>query len=193
MGKEKTYKRIIELSTQKFFSSGFSKISMDEIVKELGMSKATIYRYYNSKSELCSAVINNFFGEIESIIFELKEQNISTYDRIYLFMEKLSIKLDAISIQAANDIETTAPYLYKEFMDKRKKVILDNLASLLDEGKKSGEFRSDISEVLVANMIFASVSRLSSKEFMINNNFSYSEILRGILNVIIEGYMSKDI
>lgn len=40
---------IIEASRNLFHQFGFKKVSMDEIAKEAGVTKKTIYMYFNSK------------------------------------------------------------------------------------------------------------------------------------------------
>ena len=41
--------KIINYAQDRFFKEGFYKITMDEISKELGMSKSTLYKYFPSK------------------------------------------------------------------------------------------------------------------------------------------------
>ncbi|MBL7128958.1 MAG: helix-turn-helix transcriptional regulator, partial [Ignavibacteria bacterium] len=44
--------KILNFARQKFHREGFYKISMDEIAKELHVSKKTIYKYFPSKEKL---------------------------------------------------------------------------------------------------------------------------------------------
>ena len=44
--------RILEKARDMFFKLGFSKVTMDEIAFELGMSKKTLYRYFKTKKNL---------------------------------------------------------------------------------------------------------------------------------------------
>ena len=49
---QSTRKRILERVRSRFFSSGFSKVTMDELAHDLGVSKKTIYKHFPSKNEL---------------------------------------------------------------------------------------------------------------------------------------------
>lgn len=48
---------IIELATKLFWKNDYEKTSMNQIVKELGIAKGTVYHYFSSKEELMFAVI----------------------------------------------------------------------------------------------------------------------------------------
>ncbi|MDH8679037.1 TetR/AcrR family transcriptional regulator [Fusibacter bizertensis] len=188
MGKQKTYKRILEYSRNIFFEVGYSKVSMDELVHEIGMSKATLYRYYSSKEELFEAVVDDFFDEIEEEIYHILNTNLSSDAIIEKFIYTMSKRLSIIDPNAAYDIEKSTPLLFKKFLERRKIAILDNLVNILENGKKEGIYRSDISSIIVANIILASIDQLTKKEFVINNEFSYSDIFGSVISTVIDGY-----
>lgn len=60
---------IIEVATRQFLEHGYDGASLDSIVREMGGSKGTIYRHFQGKEELFSAVIRESMslGEVMSI------------------------------------------------------------------------------------------------------------------------------
>lgn len=46
------YNRLMEKAEELFISLGYKGVSMDQIAKEAGISKMTIYKYFSSKEEL---------------------------------------------------------------------------------------------------------------------------------------------
>jgi len=188
MGKQKTYRKILEYSRNIFFEVGYSKVSMDELVNEIGMSKATLYRYYRSKEELFEAVVDDFFDEIEEEIRHILNTDLPSDAIIQEFISSISKRLSTIDPNAAYDIEKSAPSLFKKFLERRKITILDNLVNILEKGKNEGFYRSDISSVIVANIILASIDQLTKKEFVINNEVSYRDIFTSVIGVVIDGY-----
>ncbi len=46
--------RILEVAGSQFFSLGFTKVTMDEIAHELGLSKRTLYQYFPGKKPCCA-------------------------------------------------------------------------------------------------------------------------------------------
>jgi len=49
-----------------FLNHGFKSVTMDDLAKELGMSKKTIYQFYQDKTALVSAVTDHLFEHIST-------------------------------------------------------------------------------------------------------------------------------
>lgn len=59
---------IIEVAKRLFAHTGFHGVSIDEIVKEVGVSPAILYRHFESKEELYQAVLQEFSATRESYV-----------------------------------------------------------------------------------------------------------------------------
>ncbi len=57
-----TRERIRQKADDLFMQLGTRNVSMDDIARELGMSKKTIYQYYSEKDELVNAVLDHHAG-----------------------------------------------------------------------------------------------------------------------------------
>lgn len=51
--------RYLDIALRLFLDHGFNGVSMDELVAEAGGSKATLYRYFDSKEALFEAIIDD--------------------------------------------------------------------------------------------------------------------------------------
>jgi AcrR family transcriptional regulator len=56
---------IVEAARRLFFAPGFGRVSMDDLARELGMSKKTIYRHFPDKRSLLTAVLDQQFAAVE--------------------------------------------------------------------------------------------------------------------------------
>lgn len=56
---------IVEAAGRLFLASGFARVSMDDLARELGMSKKTIYRHFPDKRSLLAAVLDRVFSAVE--------------------------------------------------------------------------------------------------------------------------------
>ena len=59
---------IIEVAKRLFAQNGFHGVSIDEIVKQVGVSPAILYRHFSSKDELYEAVLHEFSCTRESYV-----------------------------------------------------------------------------------------------------------------------------
>jgi AcrR family transcriptional regulator len=59
-----TERRILETASRLFLRYGFEKTTMDDIAREAGIAKATLYRYWPSKEALFEALL---YREIRAV------------------------------------------------------------------------------------------------------------------------------
>jgi len=62
---------IIKGATAMFLSHGFNAVSMDKIAQAAPVSKATLYKYFDSKHDLLAAVINELCTSLLQVMDEL--------------------------------------------------------------------------------------------------------------------------
>lgn len=74
--------QIIETARKLFHKFGFKKVSMDEIAKEAGVTKRTIYTYFPSKEDLLKYFIMEEIKHMKSIIEEVENNNEDFFDII---------------------------------------------------------------------------------------------------------------
>lgn len=58
--------KIIEVATKLFFEQGYPQTSLDQIIKQCGGSKQTLYRYFGGKKGILVEVINQCSKEVEA-------------------------------------------------------------------------------------------------------------------------------
>ena len=54
--KEQARKRIIKAATAEFAKKGYRNVTMNDIAEKVGVSKAALYHYFNSKQSLVAAI-----------------------------------------------------------------------------------------------------------------------------------------
>ena len=75
--------KIINTSTDLFLNLGFKSVTMDDIAAELGMSKKTIYIYFENKEKLVEATEKYFFKKITDGIKDIKNNATDPISELY--------------------------------------------------------------------------------------------------------------
>ncbi|HOJ50192.1 MAG TPA: TetR/AcrR family transcriptional regulator [Spirochaetota bacterium] len=155
--KIKTEKRehIINTARKLFASKGFESVSINEIAKEAGIAKGTIYLYFENKYELFIEVLR--FAEemtMKKVYKFLEEKkNISTFDKIEyilnIFNEFISTYPEYISIfmilhhQLPLEVIEKIKSMIKD-MQCKKIHVWDVIAEIIREGIEKGEIMQGI-------------------------------------------------
>lgn len=137
--------QIIEAAITTFVRLGLADARMEDIADEVGLSKATLYLYFDSKDALIGAILDSFVGRELAIARKLLDEERSA-----------SAKLEALIDIVVADTQEFLPYvpLYFDFLgmalreESIREVVkkpfneyLEIVVAILEEGQAAGEFR----------------------------------------------------
>ena len=74
--------QIIEVARKLFHKFGFKKVSMDEIAREAGVTKKTIYRYFDSKEALLKYFIQEEIQNMKAIVEKVESKNMDFFGTV---------------------------------------------------------------------------------------------------------------
>jgi AcrR family transcriptional regulator len=183
--------RILERCRCRFFSSGFTKVTMDEMAHELGVSKKTIYKYFPSKTELLRELLRTKMDEAQSGI-----QRIAGQSRLS-FVQKLKEAYTFAGQQVSElgqpflrDLERNAPEIWKEFDEHRNQTVLRALRNLMEDGVRKRAFKSDINPQLLLLMYTTLIQRIMNPETLSQLPLTPSAAMAAIREVFFEGALT---
>jgi len=178
--------QIIEVARELFHKFGFKKVSMDEIARESGVTKKTIYHYFNSKEALLEYFIQEEIQNMKTIIEEVESKNMDFFDTVNDAICKLlkyRKEKDFLNVISREAEWLKDPILVKNLalIDTQ---IQNYIKSKLQKAKEKGfiEFTNlDVTAFLVYKMYIALIIEWSDKdktmdEQMIAN--SISEVIK---------------
>lgn len=86
--KERKRRRILEVARHLFFQHGYRRTSVDEVARQAGIAKGTVYLYFKTKTELLYAVVLEEEAGLMERTRDAFDQTLSPRDRLrsYLVM-----------------------------------------------------------------------------------------------------------
>ncbi|RCX02171.1 TetR/AcrR family transcriptional regulator [Marinomonas foliarum] len=165
---EATRNKIITIAEALFIENGFADTQMKDIAAATGMSRNTLYRYYQDKYDLgfsiLVVVLTRKIGVYEGIIDKIKARHFSNV------LEGLGVLMQAYSdVQYADDDRFIAEFdgyyagsrIPTEFRDKLTQLLPDTVSKSLTDivslGQAEGSIRADVPASYLAVTLFNSV------------------------------------
>ncbi len=93
---EERKNQILEAATAVFARLGFHKARMDDIVEESGLSKGSLYWYFNSKDEIILAILNRMFERELLDLKNLPEMPGSAAERLERMVERAIVDIQGM-------------------------------------------------------------------------------------------------
>ncbi len=144
--------RIIKGGEELFLQAGIKSITMDDIAKHLGMSKKTIYQFFNDKNELVSALVKKKLVEDECQIKTIIESSTNVIEEMINMMKCSEEIFSRINPIVIHDMQKYHPDAWSEFQKFKSDVLIKTLEELLDKGIEQGFIRPEIDVKILAKM-----------------------------------------
>lgn len=146
---------ILDKAAALFCQFGLSRVTMEEIAHEFGISKKTLYQFYSSKNDLLKEVTDSIYRQIQCRNQSLLKN--SEMDFLEKINELIKSSLENISRTEIlkKDLQKNFPELWKHYSNLHSQDYPEYLEKLLREGIKKGRIREDINIPIVL-MIFTS-------------------------------------
>jgi AcrR family transcriptional regulator len=165
---------IIDAATEEFAALGFAGARIDAIAARAEINKRMLYYYFGNKEDLFQAVLERAYDSIRSAEKNLHldeldpataiRQLVSFTWHYYLAHPEFLALLNSENLHQAVHLKDA------ESIRKTNSPLVDTLERVLDQGKKSGVFRSGVDPV----QLYISIAALSY--FYLSNNPTLSTV-----------------
>jgi len=185
--------RILERSRELFFKYGYSRLSLDELAEDLGISKATIYRYFPDKESLLRAVMVEtrewVLSQLQAIV---RDDRLAVKARLTAYLEFISRFMSGLSRDFIRDLRQKLPDLWKEMDSFRRQQVFPLVSEVILEGVKKGEIKSDLDGRLFLEMFWYLVQEFMNPDWIISHDYSPSELLQSIIDIVFYGIFVEE-
>lgn len=184
--------RIVAGARRHFFAYGLRGVTMDDLAKELGMSKKTLYAHFPSKMALLKAVLLNKLHNIEADLEEITSVCASDFPtalrQLLACIQKHS---DEAQPPFVRDIEGEAWEQIKSIQAQGRQMIYRQFGKFLDEGQKAGIIRQDIPTKLVIEILLGARDAIMNPEKLSELEIMPKIAVAAIITVILEGVITE--
>lgn len=138
--------RIIKASDTLFTQYGFSKTTADEIARQAGMSKRTLYKYFESKLQILDTLIDEKLDHLRSDLNTILQQKIDFPEKMRRITTSVAVNLSGLSQHFLEDLQRNTPQIWEKVSEFRRQMVHVYFPMLLDEGSKEGHFKKSLNK-----------------------------------------------
>ena len=163
---------LLDAALRIFAERGYGNTRLEDIAAAVGVTKGTIYHYFETKEDLLRQAIEHnherVFLPLEKGIRERKGP-VSTTIRLFLrraFGGNMDQTRQSVLTLLVQGVAREVPHVYQRWLEAGPARAWQLLAELIEEGKASGEFRKDVdSEVAARVTISGLILQLAWQQF----------------------------
>lgn len=197
---EEIYQMVLRL----YRKYGIKSVTMDDVSRELGISKKTLYAFVKDKKELVEkAVLHEFDFVKECFNNVFEKEGINAIEQLIEVNYFMRNQLKYHSSSLDYDLKKYYPELFHKINEKKQQEMYDSVLSNMKKGKEEGIYREDLKEEIIAKLYVTRIIHAHESEIITIEDFiapeAYKEYfvyhIRGIANQkgieILESNMDK--
>jgi AcrR family transcriptional regulator len=185
--------RIMTRAQELFFKHGFSKVTMNEIASDLGMSKKTLYAHFESKEALFSAVHANIHDEVGRRVNAILSSTALDFVDKMLGLLELSAEFHRrITPEIIADIKRNASVMHLQQENLITTQLREVFETIIREGVEAKVIRDDINQRLLVMIHTASLQALTRPEALAELPLTMPQIIRDVGRVVFGGVLTEE-
>ncbi|MFN5890570.1 MAG: TetR/AcrR family transcriptional regulator [Bacteroidota bacterium] len=174
--------RIQQTADRLFHRFGIRSVTMDDVAKEISVSKKTIYSCFRDKNELVLSIINEHVKENDDQINAIVESESNPIKRFAQIAAYIIQRHNQLNPALINDLKKYHPEAYEKISRFREEKVIMHVMRSITDGREQGLFRADFNDIVIAHafsaLTFAIFESESLAALNIDHKISVVEIIK---------------
>ena len=184
--------RIVATARRHFFAYGFRAVTMDDIARELGMSKKTLYAHFPGKAALVEAVLLDKIRRVETDLKRITFGSSSDFlTTLHQLLACVQMHLEEIQPPFLRDLRREAPEMFALVETRRREMIHQYFGRLVGDGQAAGIIREDVPTELIVEILLGATQAIMNPEKLTELGLTPREGFSAIITVIFRGVVTE--
>ncbi len=173
-----------------FMRYGVRSVNMDDIARNLSVSKKTLYKYFKDKSDVVISVTQLMTEGEECQFAKIEAESENAIDEIIRLSEFANQMLKDMHPSVMFDLQKYYPESFQVFLNHKRVFVANSVEQNLLKGIKEGLYRDNIDVVIISRLYLSMIDAIWNTELFPNNEYSFAQIHLEMIRYHIRGMAS---
>lgn len=179
--------RILHKANDLFFRYGVRSITMDEIAAQCGVSKKTIYQFFEDKDALVAAVLDKEIDNTQGRCLDTRNISENAIHEVFLAMEFVIQMFDSMHANVMFDLHKHHPESYHKLEQHKSKFLYTVTKENIERGQQEGLYRTELNAEILAYMRLETVFMTVRQELIPRHQHPPSVVMQEISDHFLYG------
>lgn len=157
--------KIVHKAQELFYREGYTKVTTQQIVSELKMSKKTLYVHFNSKYELLIHVVDRYKQHISSELEKIfKNEELAYPELLRQYLTIVGKALSQINPVFIQDIQESEPEVWKSLRTYRREAAYIRFRRLIERGVDEGYVTEELNKGVLITLFASAIYSMMDYE-----------------------------
>jgi len=183
---------ILEKAETMFMRLGVRSVTMDDVSRELGISKKTVYQFFENKDQLVSCVAHAHLEKEKIEYLSISDNAENAIDELHKIARCIRKNFSEINPSMLFDLKKYHPQAWKIYLNFKQSVILGNIQKNLRRGIEEGFYRQDIDPEILSIMRVEQVQMLFDEQIFPKSKFDFTGVQMQIFEHFVFGLLTDE-
>lgn len=185
-----TKQKILHAATKLFHKFGVRSVTMDDIARELGISKKTIYQYFQDKDEVVTIGFQTHIdAEIEEFT-EIVKTSKDSLDELFRISLCLRRNLTDVNPSLLFDLQKYHPKSWGLWLEYKNNYIKNFIVATIHRGQAEGNFRSNLDAEVLARFRVEQVEMTFDENIFPREKFNFIDVQLAVFDHFVHGLLT---
>ncbi|MFT6333952.1 MAG: AcrR family transcriptional regulator [Halioglobus sp.] len=185
-----TKQKILDQTFVLIMKYGIKSVSLDDISRGIGISKKTVYQYFENKKGLIQEVIENHIikdeADIAAIITEAKD----AIDEMLQVAKHVLVFLRSMSPSMMFDTQKYYPQIWERVENQHFGFILNTIIKNIERGQQEGYYCVDIDADIISKMYVRQILTLADEGVFPLSEYDRSDLYKSLVTYHVRGLLN---
>ncbi len=171
---EKWLKRVEEM----FFKLGIKSLTMDDVARELGISKKTLYSFVESKDDLVSKVMDRHIAQQCKEDEALHAKSTDAVDEMVRIIKQIMADFGQMKPNVVHEMQKYHRDVWERINDFQHTYILNMVRQNIEWGRSEGLYRADFDLETVARFYIAGAMSIFDERYFPKPPYTFDVLFK---------------
>lgn len=149
---------------------------MDDIARHLGMSKKTIYQFFEDKNKLIISLNEHYMGLQQKNFDEITKEAKNAIDEMLHMMKHMQVIFSGMNPNVLYDMQKYHPEAWKQHICFKEKCMYPKVEDNLKRGIEEGLYRENLNVKLMAILRIEQFNMAYNQQIINPNHFNIGDV-----------------
>ncbi len=134
-------------------------VTMDDVARELGISKKTLYQHVANKTELVEKVIYSELEKAAQKHYQIQQMNLNAIEELFEVSKMMNEHLKKHNPALFYDLKKYYPKIYHQIRNKKREKAYESILRNLKKGISEGIYRKEINTEIIAKLYISRIEQ----------------------------------
>ncbi len=184
-------RRIVTLARRRFMAEGFSTVRTEDLAKELGMSKKTLYRLFDTKNQIVMEVARSLIHDIDTHLTPIFDGGAPFPQTFQRLLGEIIHYVGGISPRFMTDLSRYAPEVWEEIDRFRRERVLSRIERAVRRGIEEGTVDDRVHPRLLVTFVQAIYQNVLTPDLLMRLSVGPQDIAALLLRLCNTGILTE--